>query len=88
MKPQSEDYDYNASGFDNFLSRSVDDLNQANLDAAGPQSKNLRFDGAQISGALGDTFRVGNILIDGAHSRIDILDDNGNVVVRMGELGD
>lgn len=86
MNPQDDIYDYTTAGFDDFLSRSVDNVSQANLDSAGPRSTAVRFDGAQISGALGDTFRIGSIFLDGAKGRITILDDDGNTVVILGEL--
>lgn len=84
----NSDYDYSTSGFDNFLSRSIDSLDQVNLDSAGPQSNNLRFDGSQISGALGDVFSIGNILLDGRTGRITLKDDDGRVVFVIGELDD
>lgn len=56
------DYDYTSSGFDGFLSRSIDDLSQTNLDSAGPRSTAMRFDSAQLSGYLGDTFQAGGTL--------------------------
>lgn len=74
MKP-SDSFDYNSSGFDNFLSRSIDDLQQANLDAAGPRSNQLSFDRAQINGSLGDAVRVGEILINGRDGDIELFDD-------------
>lgn len=85
----SNDYDYEKAGFDGFLSRSIDEVSQVNLDAAGPNSRQLRYDSAQISGMLGDKFQVGNILIDGVNGRIDIVEGKtGNVVVRIGSLDD
>ena len=83
----NDKYDYEASGFDGFLSRSIDDLSQVNLDAAGPQSTAIRYDSAQVSGMLGDTIRVGSILINGVEGRISIYDGDTEVV-RIGELDD
>ena len=78
-------YDYTTSGFDGFLSRSVDDLPQNNLDSAGPVSNSMAYDRNQVTGAIGNTIKVGNITIDGVKGRISIYDGT-NEVVRIGEL--
>lgn len=80
------DYDYSAAGFDSFLSRSIDDLSQTNLDSPGPVSTANAYDRQQSSGSIGDSLGVGNIRIDGVSGRIDIVDDQGNVVARFGNL--
>ena len=84
MNP-ANDYTYESSGFDGFLSRSIDNLSRTNLESSGPTSTNIRYDSSQMSGKLGDTIRVGNIYIDGVKGRISIYDNN-NEVVRIGEL--
>lgn len=81
-------YDYTTAGFDGFLSRSIDDLSQINLGSQGPVSTAQAFDRTQVSGAIGDSFQVGRITIDGVSGRISILDENGNEVIRIGELDD
>lgn len=83
MKP--DEYNYEAAGFDGFLSRSIDDIQQVNLDASGPRSTQLRYDGAQISGFMGDTLQIGSVRItktgilmnDGNNDVLLIGDDNG-----------
>lgn len=80
-------YDYTAAGFDKFLSRSVDDVSQQNLDSTAPTSMAIPFDRTQTSGLLGNIIRVGNIQIDGVKGRISIYDGD-NEVVRLGELDD
>lgn len=80
-------YDYTAAGFDKFLSRSIDDIQQQNLDSTGPASLAIPFDRTQTSGSLGNIIRVGNISIDGVKGRISIYDGD-NEVVRLGELDD
>lgn len=87
MGQDQSDYDYTTAGFDGFLSRSIDDLVQVNLDSPGPTSTAQAYDRAQVSGAVGNTIRVGSILIDGVKGRISIY-DNDNEVVRIGELND
>jgi hypothetical protein len=84
MNPQNE-YTYEQAGFDGFLSRSIDNLSQVNLDSAGPQSTAIRYDSAQVSGLLGNTIRIGSIYLDGVKGRISIYDGN-NEVIRLGEL--
>lgn len=78
-------YDYTDSGFDSFLSRSVDDVPQVNLDSQGPQTTQIRYDSAQVSGALGNTLKIGSIHLDGIKGRISIYDGEDEVV-RVGEL--
>lgn len=80
--------DYTDAGFDGFLSRSIDDLSQINLDSQGPTSTSIRYDSAQVSGMLGDTLQVGKIKIDGVMGRLSIFDDNGNEVGRIGNIDD
>lgn len=81
-------YDYTTAGFDKFFSRSVDNIAQANLDSQGPVAIAQRFDDTQVSGALGNTIRLGNIYIDGVKGRISFFDDNGREYMRQGELDD
>lgn len=64
-----DDYDYQSAGFDGFMSRSIDDLNQSNLDSAGPVSTQLAYDRSQVTGMLGDSYRMGDILFDGKEGR-------------------
>ena len=87
MNPQDRPYDYTEAGFDAFLSRSIDNLSQINLDSQGPQTTQVRYDSAQVSGALGDTLRIGSIHLDGVKGRISIYNED-NEVVRIGELDD
>lgn len=63
MKP-GNDYDYTTAGFDGFLSRSIDDLSQVNLDSPGPVSTAVRYDGAQVSGMLGDSLQIGGVRLN------------------------
>ncbi len=79
-------YDYTDSGFDSFLSRSIDSVSQVNLDSTGPSSTAKAYDRGQSTGSVGDSFRVGRIYIDGVKGRISAYDENGNEVVRFGEL--
>lgn len=74
--------DYEQAGFDGFLSRSIDDVQQTNLESTGPISTQVRFDASQMSGALGDTIKVGNIRLE--KTRI-IINDGNNDFLLMGE---
>ncbi len=85
MRQDDQPYDYIQAGFDNFLSRSIDNLNQVNLDSSGPLSTSMRFDSAQVSGALGDILKVGRININGVDGQITVSDGSLNRIV-MGRL--
>lgn len=87
MKDDRSDYNYTSAGFDAFLSRSIDNVSQINLDSGGYQSQQVRYDHSQISGMLGDKLTVGNIILDGTIGRISIV-DNALEVVRIGKLDD
>lgn len=69
---------YEDDGFDSFLSRSIDNLSQTNLDSQGPQSTAFRYDSAQVTGMLGDTFKTGVVSI--TKQGIFIEDENNNRV--------
>ena len=75
---------YEDVGFDGFLSRSVDDLSQVNLESQGPQSKQIRYDSAQVSGMLGDVLQIGKIRLDGSKGSI-IANDGQNDFLFIGE---
>lgn len=82
MNPRDRDYDYSTAGFDSFLSRSVDNLSQINLDSQGPQTTAIRYDDAQVSGFLGDTLQLGNVRINKTNI---IINDGSNDFLLMGE---
>ena len=77
-------YDYTTAGLDGFLSRSIDDVNQASLNSPGPANNAIAFDRASVTGPLGDTLRLGGILIDGAGERI-IMNDGNNDRLLIGK---
>lgn len=79
-------YDLTDAGFDGFLSRSVDDTARTNLDSPTNTSQQVAFDRNQITGALGDTFRIGRIYFDGSNGTI-IMNDGQNDVLLIGQDG-
>lgn len=92
------DYDYTSSGFDGFLSRSIDNLSQIDLDSQGPVSTAIRYDSAQTTGILGDTWRVGDIFLAGKQRAIEIgdsktkqilvgRDSQGNLAIKVAPDG-
>lgn len=81
----SNDYTYENAGYDSFLSRSVDDNPQVNLDSQGPTSTAFRYDSGQSSGSVGDKISIGSVVIDGTKGRISIY-DGGVEIVRLGSL--
>ena len=83
----NSDYTYEDAGFDGFLTRPLVGTSTENQGSV-YQNRQVNFDQSQTSGALGDTFRVGRINLDGANGRISVFDENGNESVRIGELDD
>lgn len=83
----TEDQDYTASGFDKFMSRSIDQTPQANLDSPTPPNKSVAFDQVQVSGLLGDTLAIGKINLNGADGTI-ILSDGSNDRLLIGFQND
>ena len=81
----NNDYTYEDSGFDGFLSRSIDNTSQTNLNDPGPPTTAIRYDSAQVSGMLGNTLQIGSINLDGVKGRISIFDGE-NEIIRIGEL--
>lgn len=72
-------YDYSNAGLDSFLSRSIDSLPQANLSSQGPLSTQTRFDFSQISGGMGDNYRMGGIGMSARDSSITL--NNGQLII-------
>jgi hypothetical protein len=82
----SEDkYSYEKAGFDAFLSRSIDNTPQFNLDSRGPVSRQVAYDRTQVTGTLGDTLQIGQVRVnrtnitmsDGTNERLLIGEDKG-----------
>lgn len=88
MSKGDSQYDYETAGFDNFLSRSIENNPQVSLNSPAPVNNAIAFDRSQSSGALGDVISIGNIKLDGVTGRISVFDASGNEVVRIGDLGD
>lgn len=80
-------YDLTDSGFDGFISRSVDQTPQINLDSPAPSNNAIAFDRNQVDGMLGDTLTIGNIKLNGADGTI-ILSDGTNDRLIIGFLKD
>lgn len=78
-----DSWDYVAAGFDKLLSRGDTPNLAGSLDVQNTSNNAVPFDRTQMSGALGDTIRIGNILLDGANSRI-IMNDGTNDVLLIG----
>jgi hypothetical protein len=76
-----DQYDYRDSGFDAFLSRSIDSTPQANLDSLGPVNNAIRYDDMQVSGMLGDTYAIGKIHLNGGKGNITGNDGNNDFFI-------
>lgn len=75
---------YQDSGFDSFLSRSIDDTPQFNLDSQGPQTTQMRYDSAGLSGVAGDVFRTTDSSQSGAMKGETVLEGSlrvGNILI-------
>ena len=79
----SSDYDYSSSGLDGFLTRPIEGDGQINLDSPSPQAKAIRYDDNQVSGALGDTLKVGSVYINGSEGNIT-MKNNGVTQLLIG----
>lgn len=90
MQPlDKQRYDYTTAGFDDFLSRSLDSTGQMALnEPMSSPSQAISFDRGQISGSFPDSVQVGKIKLDGVSGRIDVVDDEGNISIRIGKLDD
>lgn len=86
----NQDYNYESAGFDAFMDRSIDQSGGGNsggtLDTQVYQSRETNYDAGGSSGSMGDSVQIGNIKLDGVKGRISVYDDNGNEVLRLGEL--
>lgn len=81
-------YNYQDSGFDPFMERSIgigEQLVPTTLEgmSATVSSGDINFDASQISGSLGDRIQVGgnNVVIDGANRRITVNDGNTDRII-------
>lgn len=81
---EQTEYNYESSGFGPFLTRPLG----SERGIRNSTVKQVNFDQNQITGSLGDVFRVGKINLDGSNGRISIYDDQDREVVRIGELDD
>ncbi len=83
-------YSYEKSGFNSFLTRSIDDVPAVNLDtfaeSASP-SRAFNFDQSQTSGSLGSIYRFGTVTIDGVKGEITVDGDNRDEVVKIDKRG-
>lgn len=87
---QESQHDYESAGYNGFFRRSIgSDANATNLRSlVKGNNRSLKFDDQQVSGAVGDTFKVGPIHLKGKSGNIDIVDEQGNVLVRLGRVDD
>lgn len=88
MNPKNEPYTYETAGLDNFLSRSIDSIRQQNLNEQGPRSLEMRYDGSQVSGPLGDTLALGLVTIEGKEGIIRVVTSNGDDAIKIGDPED
>lgn len=82
MQDNNKTYDYSNAGFDAFLSRSIDQTPQTNLDSQGPVSRQVAYDRTQVTGMLGDTLQIGNIRLN---KKNIVINDGNNDFFLAGE---
>lgn len=83
-------HDYETAGFNGFFRRTIgSNPNATTLRAmSGNNQRQLNFDNQQLSGAMGDNLRLGTIRLDGKTGRISVFDEQGNEVIRIGDMND
>lgn len=88
----SVDRSYTGVGFNRFFRRSISSNQNAttlsNSQPVNNGNNQINFDSQQVSGALGDIFRIGKINLDGKEARISLFDERNNEIMRLGKLGD
>jgi len=95
----TESYSYTNAGFDDFMSRSLDDkhVDQLGHSVTGVGGATLESPSVGVSGGtvissskitegIGNILRLGRIEINGVETKIKIYDTNGNINVLLGEL--
>lgn len=86
----NNDYNYETAGFDGFLSRSIDNVPQENLDSPAPNSNQIRFDSSQLSGFVGNAIQTPDININSSdgetvlNGKLSVYDDQGNQSIFKG----
>lgn len=89
--PYKKIHDYESAGFNGFFRRSIGSESAATTLRALPIKvghRQLNFDDQQVSGSIGDTINFGAVDIEGKMGRIGITDEQGNPVVRLGDVND
>lgn len=81
---------YLDSGFDEYLTRSIDGYINTTLGNAPLMagSQQIAFDRNQVTGAIGDKVTIGQVVIDGVTGRIAIYDVTGTEIGRIGNIDD
>lgn len=82
-----EDYTYETAGFDEFMSRSIDEQSIASLDAPSPLTVQAAVQAGGGGGEAfdGDILKLGNIEINGLLDQIRIYEGN-NIRVLIGKF--
>lgn len=81
----SDSWDYVAAGFDKYLSRGDTPNLGNNLDQNVPNNS-MAADRTQITGAMGDTLRIGKIFLNGSDGNI-VANDGTNDFLIIGDDG-
>lgn len=87
---QNELYTYHEAGYNGFFRRTLNsnpvEVRLRGIGGARAyKSQEVNFDTQQTTGSLGDTFQAGRIHLKGPEGQIDIVDDEGQPVLRVGD---
>jgi hypothetical protein len=88
-----QQYDYQRAGYNGFMRRTLNSLPIENslrsvgtMRAYKPQE--INFDEMRVSGNLGDTLNAGRIHIKGPQGQIDVDNEEGEPMMRIGDQED
>lgn len=92
-KTDDQVYNYNDAGYNGFLRRTLNsNPAEARLRGIGSmrayKPQEVNFDVTPVSGSIGDIAQFGRVHINGPGARIDIHDEEGNPITRVGEQED
>ena len=87
---ERERYTYRNAGFNKFFNRSIKDSPTAETlrNSSRDNHRNMNYEDLSVDGSLGDTLRVGNVIINGRKGRLEFYTDDNQEFGRAGNLDD
>lgn len=80
----ADEYTYRNSGLDDFFTRQIDIGGIADPVIQG--GGELNYDNLQTGGSLGTVLQVGSLRLNGIDGRLEILNENGEIIGVVGSL--